>query len=115
MPDGTEYLTGWAALIERPFNVVPFPPGDANDDGVADGADYTLWADHYMLPGPNTWGMGDFNGDDQVDGADYTIWADNYSPTGSPVPAPGTLALLLPGALVLLRRRVAGPKGAHAP
>ena len=57
------------------FAVVPIP-GDANCDGQVNGADYTLWADHYKQPGQ--WENGDFTGDGWVDGADYTVWADNY-------------------------------------
>ena len=55
-------------------------PGDANNDGAVDGADYTIWADNYE-PGVagKTWEQGDFNGDGIVDGGDYTIWSDNYN------------------------------------
>jgi hypothetical protein len=61
-----------------------YPPrGDANADGVADGADYTIWADNYFAtPVPPAsqggWVHGNFNEDDTVDGADYTLWADAY-------------------------------------
>jgi len=51
-------------------------PGDANGDGIVSGADYTLWADHYLQPGD--FGDGDFNYSGVVEGADYTIWADHY-------------------------------------
>jgi hypothetical protein len=54
-------------------------PGDANGDGYVDGADYTLWADNYLLTG-KSFAQGNFNSDAIVDGADYTIWADNYAP-----------------------------------
>ena len=50
--------------------------GDANLDGLVEGADYTLWADNYLQPGG--WAEGDLTGDGFVEGADYTIWADNY-------------------------------------
>ncbi len=55
-------------------------PGDADWNGQVDGADYTVWADHYRQPGD--WSLGDFNGDGFVDGADYTLWADNFTDSG---------------------------------
>jgi hypothetical protein len=87
-------------------------PGDFNEDGSVDTADYTIWADNYT-GSEGTGGTlttGDANGDGAVDTADYTIWADNY--TGSQavagmVPEPAGLTLLL-GAisiLCLFRRR----------
>ncbi|MBX9791347.1 MAG: S8 family serine peptidase [Pirellulales bacterium] len=57
-------------------------PGDANSNGRVTGADYTIWADHFLhFPsGGATWQDGDFSGDGSVTGADYTIWADNFAP-----------------------------------
>lgn len=78
-------------------------PGDANFDGVVDSADYTIWADHYLLAN-QTVGSGDFNGDGVVDGADYTVWADHYSPQGASLAAvavPEPAALLLAGVGIL--------------
>ncbi len=88
-------------------------PGDANVDGRIDGADYTIWADNYGvtgLPAFSDGGLayGNFNDDDVVNGADYTLWADNYlfgTGGGTPLPAPGTLALIVGGVSVLRRRR----------
>ncbi len=56
------------------------PPADANGDGQTDGADYTRWADHFGEPGSRQ--EGDFNSDGVVDGADYTVWADRYGYSG---------------------------------
>jgi len=68
--------------------------GDANFDGCVTGADYTLWADNYLMTGAD-WEDGDFNLDGQVTGADYTLWADNYlecmSGAGEAVPSPAAL------------------------
>ena len=64
--------------------------GDANGDGVANMADYTIWSGNYLLqPVPawleGGWTFANFNADDIVDDADYTIWLDSISP----VPIPG--------------------------
>jgi hypothetical protein len=94
-------------IIEIVALSLPPHPGDANDDGAVDGADYTLWADNYNQCGKG-WGDGDFTGDGCVDGADYTIWADNYGWTsgGAAVPEPATLLLLaVGGAAAAIRRR----------
>ncbi len=69
---------------------VSLTPGDATGEGVVDGADYTVWADHYKQPG--IWRQGDFNGDSFVDGADYTIWADSYAEAGPGASGKSTLA-----------------------
>ena len=94
----------------------PPKPGDANLDGLVDGADYTIWADHFFQTG-QTRVSGDFTHDGKVDGADYTVWADHFAP-GSPgfaaaaVPEPSAFVLAGVGAVALLvgvargRRRV---------
>ncbi len=96
-PEGQQ--EAWLARIPNPLP----PPGDANLDGLVDGADYTVWADGFLMTG-QTWEGGDFNGDGIVDGADYTIWADHFAPAQlslSAVPEPSTLALACIGALAL--------------
>lgn len=85
-------------------------PGDANGDGYVDGADYTIWADHYLLTGA-TFAQGDFNNDGIVDGADYTLWADHYSPSLlqsavlAPEPSSAMLAALGAALIVGAARR----------
>jgi len=104
-------------------NGLPAPaPGDVNRDGLVNGRDYTIWADHYGLAAA-TWEDGDLNADAVVTGSDYSIWADNYGYLGGgagrpEVPLPGTLALWVFGAYPLLRFRMrslrlgrAGPAG----
>ncbi len=87
-------------------------PGDANLDGRADGADYTLWADNFQTA-DKTWFEGDFNGDGYVDGADYTLWSDNYTPAhgaGAAVPEPATVSVLALGGIAVIRRRRASAR-----
>ena len=80
--------------------------GDATRDGKVDGADYTLWADHFEMAGM-TWDQGDFTGNGIVDGEDYTLWADNYgyNAGGASVPSPPALLLLWVGGVCLVGRR----------
>jgi hypothetical protein len=56
---------------------------DFNEDGIVNGADYTIWADNYHKEDPR-WEDGDANYDGAVDGADYTIWADYYKKASAP-------------------------------
>ena len=82
------------------------PMGDANYDGVVDGDDHLIWADHYDQAGD--WVQGDFTSNGWVDGGDYTRWADNYgygAQAAAPVPAPAVLGLLAIGWPLLVRRR----------
>lgn len=89
--------------------LAPPTPGDANGDRNVNGADYAIWADHFLQTGKN-WSHADFTGDGLVDGADYTVWADHFAPFGlqaAAVPEPSALALAGIGvfALVAARRR----------
>ncbi|MBX7072022.1 MAG: dockerin type I repeat-containing protein [Pirellulales bacterium] len=82
-------------------------PGDANLDGQVDGADYTIWADHFQSVGSLS--EGDFNRDGQVDGADYTIWADHFMPASAgvlPIPEPSTWLLSLAALICVTLFRV---------
>lgn len=81
------------------------PDGDANNDGLVDGADYTIWSDNFRGASAS-WTEGDFNGDQRVSAADYTIWADNFSPAETfatrPIPEPSSLLLGAVGLLLVL-------------
>ncbi|MGD9646168.1 MAG: dienelactone hydrolase family protein [Pirellulales bacterium] len=70
---------GTRNFVTLTANVIQRAPGDANNDGVADGLDYVAWSDHFGQSTANGHNDGDFNVDGVVDGLDYTIWADNYS------------------------------------
>jgi hypothetical protein len=109
-PDGSRPGYDW--LAERMARgVAQAYAGDANLDGVVDGADYTAWADHLQQAGK--FRDGDFNCDGIIDGADYTLWADHFNSAAAgalPVPEPssgmlGTLAALLIAARCRARRR----------
>ncbi len=83
--------------------------GDANADGLVDGADYTSWADHY-LGQTNLFANGDFNWDGVVNGADYVIWADHYTAgranlSALTVPEPSSFFLASVAVATLLIRR----------
>ena len=57
-------------------------PGDANEDGIVNGADFSIWLNNYskIIPTPvtNSHRNGDFNSDGVVNGADFSIWLNNY-------------------------------------
>ena len=92
---------------------IPVIPGDYNQDGVVDAADYTMWADNRG----STFDLGG-NGDETggsggvVDVADYSLWKASFgntaagSATGA-VPEPTSLLVTLVGmlALALFNRR----------
>jgi hypothetical protein len=88
-------------------------PGDYNEDGRVDAADYTVWRDHVGAPAftlPNDTAGG------TIGAGQYNLWKSNFgtggagafeqSVTAVPEPATGMLALLM-GSLLLRVRRVA--------
>lgn len=93
-------------------------PGDFNNDGATNAADFTVWRDNlgatFSVDAENPlFANGDNTGDSEgvVDDTDYLFWSDNYGATATPsavsgVPEPATLGLLAAGAigLPLLRR-----------
>jgi hypothetical protein len=56
-------------------------PGDANDDCVVDGVDYTILLAHYGQQTQNGHRDGDFDGNGVVDGVDYVILLNHYGQT----------------------------------
>jgi hypothetical protein len=85
-----QWLSGWVS------NQVP---GDFNDDGLVDAADYTRWRD--TLGETVTYFAGaDADGNGVIDDTDYDVWQTNFAtPPGaaasSRVPEPTSIALLL--------------------
>ncbi len=101
---------------ELMLSVVAGLPGDYNDDGIVNLADYTVWRD-------NLGGSFDLNGNGVetgesagvVDAADYNYWRSHYGSSlaslanseANVVPEPASLLLLLtPIVAIYLRRRV---------
>jgi hypothetical protein len=95
------------------LEVVAALPGDYNDDGIVDAADYTTWRDNLGAP-PGTL-PNDFEGS-PIGQAQYDVWVDNFGSTldagsssladaGVPEPATFVLALIL--ALCIMPRRLA--------
>jgi hypothetical protein len=75
--------------------VVPGLPGDFNEDGTVDAADYVMWAKIGGNPLPNDEGAA-------TAAARYDLWVDNFGNSesgsgGGSVPEPGTLLLTLFG------------------
>lgn len=102
-----------AALTDGAFSkaVGTLAPGDYNQDGVVNAADYTLWRD--TLNDTVTAGTGaDGDGDGVIGIGDYTVWADNFGAmttfqvTGSvPEPSAVVITLLVSAAGLATRRK----------
>jgi hypothetical protein len=95
---GEEIATPGKVLYEA-FAVVDVP-GDYNQDGIVNAADYVVWRNHdgtgFALPNRNPALMGN------IGAGDYAFWAQNYgstsgagSSTVSAVPEPASLGLIL--------------------
>lgn len=89
-------------------------PGDFNDDGEVDAADYTIWRD-YLGSEHDLSGNGDEQGSSAaiVDQADYELWKSNYGNSGggslaTQVPEPSNLLLtaMLVSTLLTTRRHL---------
>ncbi|QDT68257.1 hypothetical protein MalM25_11770 [Planctomycetes bacterium MalM25] len=83
------------------FTISPRLPGDYNDDGRVDAADYSLWRDRTGTNVP-AWSSADGDGDGFVDAGDYEDWRNAYGATRQapssraiPEPAGGVVALLI--------------------
>jgi len=85
----------------------PYLLGDANLDGVVDGADFIIWNEHKFTT-EAAWCAGDFTADGQIDGLDFIVWNQNrfQSADGVLVPEPAlTVYFLLAGAGFYLASR----------
>lgn len=73
-------------------------PGDVNEDGFTNLADYTLIKSNFFLSTGVTRLMGDLNIDGKIDLSDYALWKDNapaavLAAIGVPEPASATLVV----------------------
>ncbi len=74
-------------------------PGDYNDNGVVDAADYNLWRDSMNAVGSNLPADGD--GDGSIDADDYAVWKNHFGQSAGAGGGAGSTAVPEPGALVL--------------
>ena len=106
LPDINSYV----GLSEIQFLLVPDDlPGDVNGDGWVGGDDLSIILTNWGLSGQSR-EQGDLTGEGFIGGDDYsevlTYWGTGTPPDSlvTSIPEPATLALLLLGALAMLRR-----------
>ena len=97
-----QWLSGWIRNLL---------PGDFNDDGTVDAADYTLWRDSFQQAVTYFAGA-DGDGSGTIDDGDYEVWKANFggplegaTTSADGVPEPATLGLLNLAGVVFLTRR----------
>ena len=98
------YTTGVLSVVS------PGLPGDYNNNGVVDAADYTVWRDTLGQTGGGLAADGNNNG--SIDDGDYTVWKTNFGHhapgAGSSANASANAAVPEPATIVLLIFAVAG-------
>ena len=85
---------------------------DFNEDGDVDGDDLVAWRAGFSMSGDAGHMHGDADGDADVDGADFLTWqrqVGNSSTVAATakIPEPASKLMLVPGVLLLFRRRCA--------
>ena len=89
-------------------------PGDADHDGDVDVNDLSVVADNWGATSGKTWWDGNFDGDGDVDINDLALLAANWNGTvadylaavsGSAIPEPASVMVLVAGAALLMLRR----------
>lgn len=107
--------TGWVAWVGGRIEVstldagallVPGVPGDYNQNGAVDAADYVVWRDELQDGGA---GRADGNQDGTVNGADYDLWKAHFGQvaagsahSASNTPEPTSVLYLLLGVLPIM-------------
>jgi hypothetical protein len=61
------------------LNPTTTPLADANNDGLVNELDYSIWRNSYGLVTTQGVSDGDFNLDSKVDGLDYAIWRNSVT------------------------------------
>ena len=74
------------------LNVLSIPPGDYNQNGFVDAADYVVWRDTLGQTGAGLAADGNNNG--QIDAGDYDLWRANF---GKPAIGSSATTNLTPG------------------
>ena len=96
------------AVIDFYDALNPTLVGDFNEDGVVDGADYTIWRDTFLS---TTDLRADADEDGFIGNSDYDLWSQNFGqtlPSGSTaVPEPASAGLLLLATVAFASRRSA--------
>ncbi|MEQ8847289.1 hypothetical protein [Botrimarina sp.] len=102
--------TGRYLIDDVSLTVTTVLPGDYNEDGAVDAADYTVWRDNLgeevMLPGENP----DAATPGQVDQEDYDFWVSQYGVGGgsgaaAAAPEPSAAWLLVAAAMAACAAR----------
>ncbi|MEX2092118.1 MAG: aspartyl protease family protein [Pirellulales bacterium] len=75
-------------------------PGDYNDNGVVDAADYTIWQDSVGANGSNLPADGD--GDGSIDTDDYAVWKNHFGQSAGAGGGAGSAAVPEPSGLLLM-------------
>jgi hypothetical protein len=98
-------------LAVGPTGGITTIPGDYNQDGTVDAADYLVWR-HALTTGSL---IADGNGDGTVENGDFGVWRANFGlslsqiagqlAASAHVPEPTTLSLLVCSAILTVRRR----------
>jgi hypothetical protein len=101
MGAGAIAIKGIGYQYQVGYTLLPAPTGDYNHNGVVDAVDYLLWRKGVAAA--------DGNSDTVVDQADYDLWRANFGTaaagagaglSGSSVPEPTSLVLLIVGSIV---------------
>jgi autotransporter-associated beta strand protein len=121
LPGGLGSNLAWDTsnlLVDGTISIVSLGlPGDYNNDGIVDAADYTVWRDH-LGEADETALNGNGDGMNGVDEADFALWKSNFGATSGAgsgataepqgVPEPSSIVLLASllvwGAFALRRR-----------
>jgi hypothetical protein len=104
------------ATILTHYKAATMNPGDFDQDGDVDGADFIAWQTNYPTGSSATLGQGDSDYDGDVDGADFAAWQGSFpvgpAPGVSPIPEPASIILACFGISMIGWRERARSKAA---